>query len=158
MPDPNITIIVQNTTLISLCRSISPDIKNSCPCNITLIVKSKMYAWYDCNYTLCCQWYEQVGDISISADWHQYIHLRIIINNILATERSMGKNAFHMVFHSSPIPAFAATRLWAGYGELVRQNCISWKTMWNAYHPTGSQYSYYTINIVFCLFAIHITI
>ena len=48
--------------------------------------------------TLCCQWYEQVGDISISADWHQYIHLRIIIGNILATQRSMGENAFLMVF------------------------------------------------------------
>ena len=33
--------------------------------------------------------YEQVGDISISADWHQYIHLRIIIGNILATQRSI---------------------------------------------------------------------
>ena len=46
----------------------------------------------------------------------------------------MGENAFHMVFqerwvfsHSSPNPALAATRLWAGYGELVGEN--SWKTM-----------------------------
>ena len=45
---------------------------------------------------------------------------------------SMGENAFHMVFqerwvfsHSSPNPAFAATRLWAGYGELVGENSIS---------------------------------
>ena len=45
---------------------------------------------------------------------------------------SMGENAFHMVFqerwdfsHSSPNPALAATRLWAGYGELVGENSIS---------------------------------
>ena len=44
----------------------------------------------------------------------------------------MGENAFHMVFqerwvfsHSSPNPALAATRLWAGYGELVGENSIS---------------------------------
>ena len=44
---------------------------------------------------------------------------------------SMGENAFHMVFqerwvfsHSSPNPALAATRLWAGYGELVGENSI----------------------------------
>ena len=62
----------------------------------------------------------------------QYIHLRIIIGNILATQRSMGENVFHMVFqerwvfsHSSPNPALAATRLWAGYGELVGENSIS---------------------------------
>ena len=45
--------------------------------------------------------HKQVGDISISADWHHiwpYIHLRIIIGNILATQRSMGENAFLMVF------------------------------------------------------------
>ena len=54
---------------------------------------------------------------------------------------NMGENAFHMVLqerlvfsHSSPNPALAATRLWAGYGELVGENSISWKTMWNAYH------------------------
>ena len=34
---------------------------------------------------------------------------------------SMGENAFH----SSPNPALAATRLWAGYGELVGENSIS---------------------------------
>ena len=45
---------------------------------------------------------------------------------------SMGENAFHMVFqerwvfsHSSPNPALASTRLWAGYGELVGENSIS---------------------------------
>ena len=45
---------------------------------------------------------------------------------------SMGENAFHMAFqerwvfsHSSPNPALAATRLWAGYGELVGENSIS---------------------------------
>ena len=33
-------------------------------------------------------------------------------------------------FHSSPNPALAATRLWAGYGELVGENShLSWKTM-----------------------------
>ena len=44
----------------------------------------------------------------------------------------MGENAFHMVFqerwvfsHSSPNPALAATRLWAGYCELVGENSIS---------------------------------
>ena len=44
----------------------------------------------------------------------------------------MVENAFHMVFqerwvfsHSSPNPALAATRLWAGYGELVGENSIS---------------------------------
>ena len=76
--------------------------------------------------------YRQVGDISISADWHQYIHLRIIIGNILATQRSMGENAFLMVSmrdgvfsHSSQNPALGATRLWAGYCELVGENSIS---------------------------------
>ena len=45
---------------------------------------------------------------------------------------SMGENAFDKVFqerwvfsHSSPNPALAATRLWAGYGELVGENSIS---------------------------------
>ena len=45
---------------------------------------------------------------------------------------SMGENAFRMAFlerwvfsHSSPNPALAATRLWAGYGELVGENSIS---------------------------------
>ena len=45
---------------------------------------------------------------------------------------SMGENAFHVVFqerwvfsHSSPNPALAARRLWAGYGELVGENSIS---------------------------------
>ena len=44
----------------------------------------------------------------------------------------MGENAFHMVFqerwvfsNSSPNPALAATRLWAGYGELMGENSIS---------------------------------
>ena len=44
----------------------------------------------------------------------------------------MGENAFHMVFqeswvfsHSSQNPALVATRLWAGYGELVGENSIS---------------------------------
>ena len=44
----------------------------------------------------------------------------------------MGENAFHMVFqerwvfsHSSPNPALAATRLWAGYSDLVGENSIS---------------------------------
>ena len=44
----------------------------------------------------------------------------------------MGENAFHMVFqerwvfsHSSSNPVLAATRLWAGYGELMRENSIS---------------------------------
>ena len=77
-----------------------------------------------------------MGDISISNDWHhsphQYLHLLIIIGNILATQRGMGENAFHMVFqerwvfsHLSPNPALAATRFWAGYGELVGENSIS---------------------------------
>ena len=43
-----------------------------------------------------------MGDISISTDWHhsphQYIHIRISIGNILATQRRMGENAFHKVF------------------------------------------------------------
>ena len=76
--------------------------------------------------------YKQVGDISISADWHQYIHLRIIIGNILATQRSMGEMHFSWfsrrdgVFsHSSQNPALAATRLWAVYCELVGENSIS---------------------------------
>ena len=78
--------------------------------------------------TLCCQWYETGGRYGTSI--YSYVLL-------LATQRSMGENAFHMVFqerwvfsHSSPNPALAATRLWAGYGELMREN---WKTMWNAY-------------------------
>ena len=35
---------------------------------ITEIVKGFVLS----HAALCCQWYEQVGDISISPDWHQY--------------------------------------------------------------------------------------
>ena len=77
-------------------------------------ITSVLHGWAELfsHATLCCQWYEQVGDISISPDWHQYIHLhvRIIIDNILATQRSMGENAFLMVFQEICHMEFSPTR------------------------------------------------
>ena len=67
--------------------------------------------------------YEQVGDISISPDWHQYIHLRIIIANILATQRSMGENAFLMVFQERwsflPLVTKSCPRRYAALGRIL---------------------------------------
>ena len=77
------------------------------------------------------------GGRYFSPDWHhsphQYIHLRVIIGNILATQHRMGENAFHMVFQerwsfllSCPETRSDEGRIWWWVGEKPCEMIIFW--------------------------------
>ena len=85
-----------------------------------------------------------MGDISISPDWHdsphQYIHLHIIIGNILTTQRSMGENAFYMVFQESwvfsPESVLVIRHAWRpGFPNFasIFPRVVSFKQIYNVY-------------------------